>query len=500
MKRFSLRRLTSRWWLTTLGWAVRLIAVLFAVVTARTMGEPLPADRLVLTPCHLDSLAEEVLCGIHEVYEKRTAMVGRRIPVHVAVLPPLRRSAARDPLFILMGGPGQGARSFAPVAARYFKGVRRSRAIVLVDLRGTGASGPLECRQPDETAALALGPDSHRGHASACLEDIDADPRHYTHASALADLDEVRSRLGYERINIWGGSWGTRAGMLYALTYPHAVRSVVLDGAVSFEESFPRGVARNAQRAMDRLIERCTEDPGCATTFPDPGAELRTLLARLDRGPITVTMRNPRTGVRAPVTLTRDAVAEIIRVALYTPLDAVRLLQGIRHAVQGDYAPIVAQYVHSASSMTDDMALGLTMSILCSEDWPLVAEASFDADSRDTFLRTGYADAWRSRCRVWPAGPPIAVDRQASSNAPALILSGEQDPVTPPASGEAMGRRFPRSVHVVVPGAAHNASFIGCAPDLIATFLDLGTTDLDTTCVRDVPLPAIVVSDAGGRP
>ena len=70
------------------------------------------SPTLALAPCHLEGLAEEVRCGVLDVFEDRDAASGRRIPVHVTVLPPLRRSAAPDPLFILAGGPGQ--HTFAP--------------------------------------------------------------------------------------------------------------------------------------------------------------------------------------------------------------------------------------------------------------------------------------------------------------------------------------------------------------------------------------------------
>jgi pimeloyl-ACP methyl ester carboxylesterase len=457
---------------------------------------------LTLAPCHLERLAEQVLCGVHEVFEDRASGRGKRIPIHVAVLPPLRRSPEPDPLVILAGGPGQGARSFAAVAARYFTEVRRTRAIVLVDLRGTGASHPLTClRGLDEMDTLGGGGNLFFGDASRCAAEIDADLRQYTHANALADLDEIRQRLGVGSINVWGGSWGTRAALLYALTYPEAVRSVVLDGAVSFDMAFPRPVANDAQRALDLLFDRCAATPACAATFPNPRRELDALLTRLERAPARVTLRHPRTAASTVVTLTRDAVAEIVRVALYTPQDAARVPRMVRHALQEDYGPLAAQYVHMASMSVDDMALGATMSILCSEDMPLVATVDFTQDSRGTFLGASYAAGWRSRCRNWPAGPSLVVDPQSTSAAPALILSGAHDPVTPPRWGDAMGRRFPRHAHIVVTGAAHNASFTGCMPDVIAAFLKRGSADaLDVRCVASATLPPTVVNDAGGRP
>jgi len=503
------------------------VALMLALASAaeRPADAPAPDERLALEPCHLDGLAEQVLCGIHEVFEDRAAGAGRTIPIHVAVLPPLRRAAAADPLFVLAGGPGQGARGYAGVVARSFKEIRRTRAIVLVDLRGTGGSRPLECPVPDdEIAALARGPHLYLGDARGCLAAIDADVRHYTHAFALADLDDVRRRLGYGQINLWGGSWGTRAALLYALTYPDAVRAVVLDGAVPLDAAFPADVAPAAQRAMDLLHERCAADPACAAAFAHPARDLDTLLARLERAPITAALKHPRTGAAVHVTFTRDTVAEIVRVALYTPQDAARLPLVIRRALDGDFAPLAAQFAHSTSWSSGDMALGATMAILCSEDIAAAtrlgpgpaprigpepasrtnsgrAPRPGSGRTHGTFLRSAYADAWRDRCDGWPPGPPIVIDRAATSNAPALILSGLHDPVAPPSSGEAMARHFPSHQHLVVPGAAHNASFTGCAPELIAAFLDRESAGaLDATCLAAAPLPPIVLDHAGGRP
>ena len=252
-----------------------------------------------------------------------------------------------------------------------------------------------------------------------------------------------------------------------------------------------------AQRALDLLVQRCTSEPSCARTFPNPHAELRTVLNSLMPAR-RITLRHPRTGADTTLTLSRDTVAELVRVALYTTTDAARLFQTIRHAAQGDFGPLAAQYAQSARWSTDEMALGVTMAILCSEDLPAARPAPVQDRMKDTFVGDSYAGAWQRRCQGWPAGPPISVDRRAESQAHALILSGLVDPVTPPSAGDAMARHFPNAAHIVVPGAAHNASFSGCVPNLIASFLDKGRLDPDdAVCVKDVRLPPIVVNDAG---
>jgi pimeloyl-ACP methyl ester carboxylesterase len=224
------------------------------------------------------------------------------------------------------------------------------------------------------------------------------------------------------------------------------------------------------------------------------------LLTGLGAEPRTVQLRHPRTGSLIEVKMTRDAVAEVARVALYTPTDAARLFQIIRHASAGDFGPLAAQAVFSASFTTDEMALGATMAILCSEDLPIADDAGIEADAVGSFAGTTYADVWRTRCDDWPAGPGIADGPSATSDAPALILSGSLDPVTPPRWGEVMAGHFSSSQHVVVPSAAHNTSFTGCVPDLIAAFLTgEGDQPVDASCASNGALPPLVTGDHGGR-
>lgn len=472
------------------------ILVLCLIIVSCERVSPTP---FTLEPCHVDGLAEEIRCGVHEVFEDRASAHGRRVEIHVAVLPALRRLVDPDPVFLFAGGPGQGARGLAGVAARDFKQVRRSRDIVLVDLRGTGGSGPLRCPDPGDDLSLTL--EDVTAQVRQCRDTLVADARFYTHEESLADVDEIRERLGYRTINLWGGSWGTRAALLYALRYPAATRSVVLDGAAPLDLEFPRTASADAHAALDRLIADCATDHECALAFPDPRALLRDLESRFAAGPVSAQLEHPRTGVPTAVRLQRDMVVEIVRGALYGPRDAAALLVAIRHAADGHFSPLAAQHLRTASWSIDDMALGATYAVLCSEDLPRTAGIDFAATAHGSFFGTAYSDVWRARCRDWPPGQALQTHGTIRSNAPALILSGERDPVTPPRTGDAMTRHFTSSWHIVVPGAAHNTSFSGCVPDLIADFITHGTGDhLDSSCVDRVAWPPFAVSTAGSRP
>ena len=229
--------------------ATRLIlgaAVLFVSVESISLtpfstatAQPLHPG-ISLAPCHIDGLSEEIRCGIREVFEDRDNQAGRRLSIHVAVLPALRRIVERDPLFLFAGGPGQGARELAPVVARFFRAVRRHRDVVLVDFRGTGASNPLRCDMPGDEF-IALQADDFAEQTARCAAALPADPRFFTHHQSLADLDDIRRTSSYDRINIWAAP-GTRAALLYALRYPARTRTVILDGAARYAGVSSNGV------------------------------------------------------------------------------------------------------------------------------------------------------------------------------------------------------------------------------------------------------------------
>ncbi len=459
-------------------------------------------ERLRLSPCHLEGLEEEVLCGTYQVWEDRAAQSGRKIDLRVAVVPALRREHEPDPLFLLAGGPGQGATDYGALIPIAFREVHRQRDIVLVDLRGTGGSHPLDCEFGDPLASL--GGATEAFDTRPCLQSLrsKADPRLYTTEPAVDDLDEVRAALGYERVNLWGGSYGTRAALVYARRHPDRVRGVVLDGAAPFEIKLPLWNAWGAQRALDRMAADCRADRNCRTAFPRFREELTELLSKLDASPVRLTLPHPRTGRPMTMEVSRSGFASGLRGLLYVPAHASLVPYMVHEAAAGNFTPFAALTLETAAWAPETMSLGLTLSVLCAEDVQRLARAEEEAATRGTYLGGSEIEAWRQMCSSWPRGPlPAEVDRVVPLDTPALILSGDLDPVTPPRWGEAMAAHFPRSRHVVVPGTGHNTSTTGCVPKLIARFLEADSAEkLDASCVRTVRRPPFVIDASGTAP
>ena len=179
-----------------------------------------PAPLVTLEPCHLSvpqfPLRIAAKCTTLAVPEDPAAPDGRRIDLDIAVLPATSRGAAPDPLFFITGGPGQAALESYVSVSPAFSRVNRERDVVLVDQRGTGGSNALRCDLPDEFNELDADAAQRRAWLADCLASLPGDPRLYTTSVAIRDLDAVRAALGYEQVNLYGISYGTRVAQAYA--------------------------------------------------------------------------------------------------------------------------------------------------------------------------------------------------------------------------------------------------------------------------------------------
>jgi pimeloyl-ACP methyl ester carboxylesterase len=483
---------------------------LVIVVVAACSSDPLVpmSPRLALAPCPPADNIEDGLCGTWDVFEDREAQTGRRIGLRVVVLPALSTDIAPDPLFILAGGPGQAASELTDIIRVPFRQVNRERDLVFVDQRGTGGSNPLTCElgedAPDET--LLLDPMSDEllraqvvEQLGACVASLDADPRLYTTPLAMDDLDDVREALGYDTINLWGGSYGTRAGLVYLRRHPDRVRTAILDGVAPVAMKLPLYMGMDAARALDLMLEDCAADAGCHAAYPDLGAELQTLLDTLAQGPVRSTLAHARTGRPTDVVVSRTSLASSVRAPLYSPDLAVVLPLAISRAAAGDYGPLSAMGVGFAGDAS--LYTGMFLSVVCSEDVPGITADDRAMAAAEPLFGTSLLDSFAALCGAWPRGTlPDGYDAPVASDRPVLLLSGLLDPVTPPRWAESVQGPLgiSNATHIIVPGVGHGTMGAGCVPDLMAEFIDQGSAaTLDVACVDRIERPRFFDSSLG---
>lgn len=465
--------------------------------------------RIAFKPCTLASpfltTNVEAQCATWQVAEDPARPDGRKVALNIAWLPATNEGAATDdPVFFLAGGPGQSAVDVWPAIDAAFREVRKSRHVILVDQRGTGASSPLSCK--DATGRNAYGDNEDMGEAASvafardCAASLDADPRFYTTTDAVRDLDSVRAALGAEKINVVGASYGTRVAQQYAMRHPANTRSVIIDGVVPNELALGSDHARNLDAALALQFKRCQETPACRDKFgSDLREQLRGLMARLATAPVQTDYRDPSTGELATGQVTPGTVASITRMYSYYPQGAALLPLVLSEANQGRYGSLMSLARLLETQMGDQFMHGMQLSVICAEDADLLQG---DAADQDTVLGSSLGDYLKAQCSAWPTGKrPADFHTPWRSDVPALLLSGELDPVTPPRYGEQIVRNLGSGRHLVLKGQGHGTFSVGCMPKLLGRFLESADAKaLDATCLDSLDYVPPFTSFNGWEP
>jgi pimeloyl-ACP methyl ester carboxylesterase len=477
------------------------------VLAQAGVASPPPAP-LELEPCQLEDAGHVSVvlgdCGNLDVAEDPHQPGGRHIALHVARVSAVNRRKQADPLFVLAGGPGMAASSFYASAAPAFERIRRERDIVLIDQRGTGSSNPLNCKLTEDDLTRATDAEVS-AEAEHCLTSLRPRARveFYNTSIAVQDLDLARAALGYERINLYGVSYGTRVAQHYIRRFPTRVRAAVLDGVVPPQLALGPASAVNAERALERIFARCTQDAACQRQFGDLTAAYHSVRATLQKRPVEVSLPDPTSAQPARMQFAGFQLANVLRLASYTAEQAALLPLMLHSAAAAEnYAPLAAQYLLVSRGYGDAVAYGMHNSVVCSEDVPFYHDESIDrAALAKTYLGVAQLDGLRSICSVWPRGPIDAdFHEPLRTSVPLLLLSGSDDPVTPPQDAEAIRGGFAHSVHVILNGFGHGQLTAPCIDRLMATFIERGSVEgLDVSCVaQDRPLPFFTSS--GGPP
>ena len=452
-----------------------------------------PATRI----CHLPGSEEGLRCSSVAVPLDYKQASGPTLPLHITVAPAFRESAHPDPVFVLAGGPGQAGSDVLPVLHSVFRRARATRDIVFIDQRGTGLSGKLDCdaaELPDN-----LSDDEQLAAVRRCLAAVRAPLASYTTEHAARDIEQVRLALGYRTINLWGASYGTRLAQAYARAFPKAVRSLVLDGVAAPDQIIPAG-GRDGQAALDTLFRQCANDPECNKAYPALRTEFDSLLARVSAGTVQLELPNPRTAEPLKMSMSKDRFLGTVHNVLYSALDGRRLPFLIHSAWQGRWAPFVARRNVGADLAGEGgVALVLHMAVVCAEDYPRMTPQLLAEDATNSFLGSSRASQLMEQCKSlklpavpWRAPAPIL--------APALLLSGALDPVTPPRRAEAAARLIPKAQHLVVANAGHGISALGCAPRLLREFLDAPSRPVAAACLKEIPAANFQIGNAGPHP
>lgn len=440
----------------------------------------------------------EVICGRLLVPENRERDGSRTIALHVRILR-ATEPAGLEPVVYLSGGPGQSM-TFSTAADMgdwfaYLDGAlswSAGRDVILLAQRGIVVEGEgMECPalgDPRVYLGAAESPDrltdwvgNVRREDRACREGLEAegyDLSGYSTVEIARDVEALRLALGIPRWVVFGVSYGTRLGLTYLRAYPGGVAAAVLDSVFPPEVTDHWTDPAPFEAALDGLLDRCRADRDCNHAFPDLGARLDALLARLAAEPEPFWVEDADRGAgRLHFLLDDVTLLDMIFFNLYWVEDIETLPRAIDALERGNrdlFRRLVATpYVFDTLFL--GWSWGMQAAVTCNDDFAFYEEAALrKAMERHPRLANWLATALAlPPCAGWPVRPrdpglasPPAVD------VPVLLLAGELDPVTPPAYADRALPSLPAARRIVVPGVSHSTlDAADCAVRAAAEFL-----------------------------
>jgi pimeloyl-ACP methyl ester carboxylesterase len=479
-------------------WAVMRIVATFvlACLTSTLVMDAPPFQRAQIdmpTPpvreesCQVRGLETQVRCVSIQVPRDWENPDGQQLSISAAIVPASGATPDADPLVVLAGGPGQAASDYGAMLYTAFHEVHKQRDIILFDQRGTGRSSALRCPPLDP---WQYDEASVRRWARACAATV----RHthlYSMTQVVEDLEALRRALHLKRINLWGVSYGTLTAQQYVRRYEKHVRSAVLDGALPPDRKLLQSAGPDADAQLLALFRECAAWPACEARYPRLQRAFTKLLGNLKRRPAVAAVKRPLSKEVRRVRLTRDAVALMVRDALYSGRTRAILPYAIDEATHGRWDVLLAMDSEMNTGTARAMAWGATLSVLCADQMDLGAAASL---AQSGLMGDSFQRFWQTACAHWPHALTAPSLRTAlRSRVPVLILSGGLDPITPPTSGAAVAAQFKAALHAIAPDAAHNISDLGCAPAVLHDFIEGATTEIDVSCLHSYRRPGLFV-------
>jgi pimeloyl-ACP methyl ester carboxylesterase len=391
--------------------------------------------------------------------------------------------AAREAIVALAGGPGQAAIPFAEDFAHLLGPIAATRDLIVFDQRGIGLSHPLSCHRFELNAGGPAGQ-----QIAECGAQIGSERTYYTTAQTVADIEAIRQAGDYEKLVLYGTSYGTKVAERYAQTYPGHVSALVLDSVVPPNGPEPLNLPTFA--AIPRVLRQLCADRACAHITPEPVADLARLVHRMAGGALSGRWIDGE-GHAHTLRFSANTLLSVLIAGDLEPALRAEFPAAARSAANGDEAPFARLLRNAAERGEGSEEENPAESF----DTPLYYATSCEEEpfewNRATTPATRLAEA-KARigalpkrriapfapanvlaisdipaCAFWPYTTPAPAPVQAPfPSVPTLILSGADDLRTPTSNAREVAAQIPGSQLVVVPEVGHSvlgSDLSGCA-------------------------------------
>ena len=441
------------------------------------------------------------------------------ISIYFEYYPHSEAGSGRGMLVATEGGPGYPATESRAAYLALFEPLRGSRDVLIMDNRGTGRSGAIDC-EPLQTA-----PSLTETEIGACGRSLGASAPLYSTTLATDDLAALLDALAIQRIDLYGNSYGTYFAQVFALRHGAKLRSLVLDGAYPLEGPDYAWYPYYARATRAKFNLACERDRYCETLSGSSIEHIEPALARLRAHPFEA---EASFGAGRPAHFSATATALAIVMFGGSPAEAtVRELDAAARAfATGDAVPLLRLMAETFASVDSRdpsrspalFSSGLAAAVFC-QDPPQIFDMNLAPAQRliardraiarrkveapdayapftlDEYRAMPLDYAFIDECVRWPAplpgGPalPLVSTRAHYPDVPVLVISGELDNMTSVESGSAAAAHFAHARHIVIANSFHvNAlphARSACAATLTRQFL-VQLEIIDERCAREV--------------
>ena len=483
--------------------------------TASATSNPSPLPTIAYVPtfnnqtCSFDiPQGASVKCGEVIVPEDRTNPKSEMVKLAVAVFSSTSSNPEPDPVLFLQGGPGGAA--VAMIAGAYKEIVEpflSERDFIVFDQRGTGLSTPvMDCQELQQAYREDIQgqlPASGRKliysnaflscHGMMHMESMNLNA--YSTEASAADVKDILTALGYQKVDLFGASYGTRLAQVVMRDYPGIVRSSVVDSVVPIEAKLFNEDPAAYDGDLQTLFDSCATDQTCHAAYPNLETDFWALVSKLDANPVSVT--SPRLDGGGTLTENVDGSTLMSTVILGLLKNSIiaPVAQAIYQIKGGDYSSLIGAQ-SSLPNEFEGISPGLYIQVMCHEQLLATTADQLKIDianhheigdfSRLPFF--GTVDDMYQTCKNWGALPPAPGENDpVISDIPTLIITGKYDPTTPPMYAQQVASRLSHSFYFEFPNQGHTptaADTSGCAMQTAVDFLDNPTVEPDRSCLN----------------
>lgn len=448
-----------------------------------------------------------VVCGYLVVPEIHATPGSPTIRLAVADFKSVAARPAPDPVIYLEGGPGGSVKSFVEeFSLKYSKVLAANRDFIMFDQRGVGMSQPaMNCpetsSQSYQDGAAHVSLNDAADHLIAAmvqcrdrLNGLGINLAAYNSIEGAADINDLRAAMGFEKVNLFGVSYGTRVALTAMRDFPQGIRSAVLDSAVPLEANLYEDDPLGFDRSLNLLFAACAADANCNANYPNVRADFTDAFNRLNAQPVTYTRTDRTTGKAYPSVFDGYRLAIAVEDELYND-DALDLLPKTFAGLKNGDTSVLGKLSRTTNInvLNTDNGKGAYFSVVCSEETPFNSQEKTLANIQTIAPELRAVEAQSVRyvngvCAQWPTQPAKPTENQAvTSPVRALILTSENDPATPPRYGQMIAASLPNNYLVAFPGIGHSVVFNGtsCGLRVMIAFVRDPNNRPDSSCTSD---------------